>query len=73
MTQVRGRDFHTAPDRRVPVEEAMQLAVALKDRGKSPRVFIAPDEGHGFAKLDNRIYFNERMIQFFDETIGTAK
>ncbi len=64
---------HGFNDPRVPVEEAMQLAIALKDRGKSPRVFIAPDEGHGFAKLDNRIYFNERMIQFFDETIGAAK
>ena len=63
---------HGFNDPRVPVEEAMQLAVALKDRGKSPRVFIAPDEGHGFQKLDNRIYFNERMIQFFDETIGAA-
>ncbi|MFN8587355.1 MAG: S9 family peptidase [Candidatus Eisenbacteria bacterium] len=62
---------HGFNDPRVPVEEAMQLAVALKDRGKSPRVFIAPDEGHGFVKLDNRIYFNERMVQFFDETIGT--
>lgn len=64
---------HGFNDPRVPVEEAMQLAIALKDRGKSPRVFIAPDEGHGFAKLDNRIYFNERMVQFFDETIGAAR
>jgi len=63
---------HGFNDPRVPVEEAMQLAIALKDRGKSPRVFIAPDEGHGFVKLDNRIYFNERAVQFLDETIGAA-
>lgn len=63
---------HGFNDPRVPVEEAMQLAVALKDRNKSPRVFVAPDEGHGFAKLDNRIYFNERAVQFLDETIGVA-
>lgn len=63
---------HGFNDPRVPVEEAMQLAVALKDRNLSPRVFIAPDEGHGFAKLDNRIYFNERAVQFLDETIGAA-
>ena len=63
---------HGFNDPRVPVEEAMQLAVALKDRKMSPRVFIAPDEGHGFQKLDNRIYFNERMMQFFDETIGAV-
>lgn len=63
---------HGFNDPRVPVEEAMQLAIALKERKQSPRVFIAPDEGHGFQKLDNRIYFNERALQFLDETIGAA-
>lgn len=63
---------HGFNDPRVPVEEAMQLAVALKDRGQNPRVFIAPDEGHGFAKLDNRIYFNERAAAFLEETIGVG-
>jgi dipeptidyl aminopeptidase/acylaminoacyl peptidase len=61
---------HGFNDPRVPVEEAMQLAAALKQRGRNPRVFIAPDEGHGFAKLDNRIYFNERCAAFLEETIG---
>jgi len=63
---------HGFNDPRVPVEEAMQLATALKDRGQNPRVFIAPDEGHGFAKLDNRIYFNERAVAFLEETIGSG-
>lgn len=61
---------HGFNDPRVPVEEAMQLAVALKDRGHSPQLFIAPDEGHGFAKLSNRLYFAERMSAFLKETIG---
>ena len=61
---------HGFNDPRVPVEEAMQLAIALKDKGRNPRVFIAPDEGHGFVKLDNRIYFYERMASFLAETIG---
>jgi dipeptidyl aminopeptidase/acylaminoacyl peptidase len=63
---------HGFNDPRVPVEEALQIAIALKDRGLKPRVFVAPDEGHGFAKLDNRIYFYERTAQFLDETIGAA-
>ncbi len=63
---------HGFNDPRVPVEEAMQLATALKDAGRNPRVFIAPDEGHGFAKLDNRIYFNERAAAFLEETIGAG-
>lgn len=61
---------HGFNDPRVPVQEAMQLATALQEKGQNPRLFVAPDEGHGFAKLDNRIYFYERMAQFLDETIG---
>jgi len=63
---------HGFNDPRVPVEEAMQLATALKERGQNPRLFIAPDEGHGFVKLDNRVYFGERVASFLDETIGQA-
>jgi dipeptidyl aminopeptidase/acylaminoacyl peptidase len=61
---------HGFNDPRVPVEEAMQLAAALREKGRAPRMFVAPDEGHGFAKLDNRIYFGERMVQFLKETVG---
>jgi len=61
---------HGFNDPRVPVEEAMQLATGLKDRGRNPRLFIAPDEGHGFVKLDNRIYFAERSAAFLQETIA---
>ncbi len=64
---------HGFNDPRVPVEEAMQLSMALKAAKQEPRVFIAPDEGHGFAKLDNRIYFGERVAAFLDETIGAAR
>ncbi len=61
---------HGFNDPRVPVEEAMQLSIALKDRGLNPQLFIAPDEGHGFAKLDNRLLFTSRMSQFLKDTIA---
>lgn len=61
---------HGYNDPRVPVEEAMQLAIGLKDRGVPTRLFIAPDEGHGFQKLDNRLLFTSRMSDFLKETIG---
>lgn len=61
---------HGFNDPRVPVEEAMQLAIALKDRGVPVNLFIAPDEGHGFQKLENRIYFYSRVVPFLRETIG---
>lgn len=63
---------HGLNDPRVPVGEAMQLAVALQKRGLDPEQLYFADEGHGFAKLDNRILFNERMVKFLDEHIGGA-
>jgi dipeptidyl aminopeptidase/acylaminoacyl peptidase len=60
---------HGFNDPRVPVEEAMQLAAALRAKGRRPRMFIAPDEGHGFQKLDNRIYYGERLAAFLEETL----
>ena len=64
---------HGFNDPRVPVQEAMQLAIALREHGGNPRLFVAPDEGHGFTKLDNRVYFGERVASFLDETIGQPK
>ncbi|MFN9991958.1 MAG: S9 family peptidase [Phycisphaerales bacterium] len=68
---------HGFNDPRVPVEEAMQLATQLKDQAFArknmslmPLLFVAPDEGHGFAKLDNRLYFTQRLSDFLKGAIG---
>jgi len=45
---------HGLNDPRVPVGEAMQVAVALKKRGMEVEELYFPDEGHGFAKKFNR-------------------
>ncbi len=60
---------HGLNDPRVPVAEAMQLAVALQKRGDDPELIFCPDEGHGFAKLDNRLLFYDRMVKFLDKHI----
>ncbi|TVQ31051.1 MAG: S9 family peptidase [Phycisphaeraceae bacterium] len=61
---------HGLNDPRVPVGEAMQLAVGLKQRGHTPEQLYFHDEGHGFAKLENRLLFAERVARFLDEHIG---
>lgn len=61
---------HGLNDPRVPVGEAMQLAVSLKKRGLEPLELYFPDEGHGFAKLENRLLFNEQLVKFLDKHIG---
>lgn len=61
---------HGLNDPRVPVGEAMQLAEELQRRGFDPELLFFHDEGHGLAKLDNRLLFAERMVKFLKRTIG---
>ena len=66
----KGRHDPCVGIRAVPVGEAMQLAVGLQQRGYDPELVFCPDEGHGFAKLSNRLLFSDRMVKFLDATIG---
>ncbi|MEC9373196.1 MAG: S9 family peptidase [Planctomycetota bacterium] len=61
---------HGLNDPRVPVGEAMQLAVELQKRGYDPELLFFPDEGHGFRKLENRLLFAERTAKFLQKHIG---
>jgi dipeptidyl aminopeptidase/acylaminoacyl peptidase len=61
---------HGLNDPRVPVGEAMQLAVGLMKRGMDPVQFYCHDEGHGFQKLDNRLLFSKKLSQFLKSTIA---
>jgi len=57
---------HGLNDPRVPVGEAMQVAVALKKRGVDVEELYFPDEGHGFAKEENQLLYYEQLARFFD-------
>ena len=46
-----------ANDPRVKQAEAEQIVDALKARGKPVEYLLFPDEGHGFAKPENRLKF----------------
>lgn len=46
-----------ANDPRVKQAEAEQIVAALKAKGKAVEYMLFPDEGHGFAKPENRLKF----------------
>jgi dipeptidyl aminopeptidase/acylaminoacyl peptidase len=65
---------HGFNDPRVPIDEAVQLAMALREKAKDnpalmPQLMVFPDEGHGFAKLDNRLLYTDRIVRFLDQHI----
>ncbi len=58
--------IHGANDPRVPVGEAEQIVAALKKRGIPVEYLRYEDEGHGLAKLKNRLDAYPKMVAFLD-------
>ena len=54
-------------DPRVPKEEAVQVVELLKKDGKTVEAHYYPEEGHGFAKRENRIDAIRRTLEWFDK------
>lgn len=62
--------IHGLNDPRVPVSEARQLVDGLKRRGVRCELLVYPDEGHGLARLANRLDAYPRAIAFLDDVLG---
>jgi dipeptidyl aminopeptidase/acylaminoacyl peptidase len=59
--------IHGANDPRVPVGEAEQIVAALKKRSIPVEYLRYEDEGHGLAKLKNRLDAYPKMVEFLDK------
>ncbi len=62
--------IHGANDPRVPVDEALQVEKALKERGNYVKALIFADEGHSIGKLKNRLKAYRAKADFFMEQFG---
>ena len=61
--------LHGENDPRVPVGEAEQIVEEAREQGVPVRKLIFDDEGHGFAKLDNRIEAYRGIVDFLAEHV----
>lgn len=59
--------IHGANDPRVPIGEAEQIVAALKKRNIPVEYLRYEDEGHGLAKLKNRLEAYAKMVVFLDK------
>lgn len=57
-------------DRRVPMEQFDALRDAFKRAGKPLETMVAPGEGHGFYKPENRAELYRKIGTFLDANIG---
>ena len=62
--------IHGANDPRVPLSEAEQVVSKLKEHGRDAELLVYPDEGHGLAKLKNRLDAYPKVIKFLNKELG---
>ncbi|MDQ4071091.1 MAG: S9 family peptidase [Actinomycetota bacterium] len=59
-----------ANDPRVKQAESEQIVAALKEKGIDHEYMLFPDEGHGFAKPENRLKFYAAAERFLAKHLG---
>jgi len=62
--------IHGENDPRVPVSEARQLVASLERRGVPHELMVFADEGHGLARLANRLIAYPAAIEFLAAHLG---
>jgi dipeptidyl aminopeptidase/acylaminoacyl peptidase len=59
-----------ANDPRVKQAEAEQIVAAMREKGIDHEYMLFPDEGHGFAKPENRMRFFAAAEKFLAKHLG---
>lgn len=62
--------IHGANDPRVPLSEAEQLVAALQKRGVPVEFLVFADEGHGIAKLKNKLEAYPAVVAFLRQVLA---
>ena len=61
--------IHGANDPRVPLSEAEQVVSKLKEIGRDVEIAVYADEGHGIAKLKNRLDVYPKVVSFLNRVL----
>jgi dipeptidyl aminopeptidase/acylaminoacyl peptidase len=59
-----------ANDPRVNKAESDQIVTAMRKNSKAVEYYVFPDEGHGFARPENRMAFNAASEEFLAKYLG---
>ena len=61
---------HGAMDPRIDIAETEIMVKALRDNGVRADFVRIPDEGHGWRKLSNQLFYYRRQAAFLEEQLG---
>lgn len=62
---------HGVMDPRIDIAETETMVRALRANGIDAPFIRIPDEGHGWRKLSNQLFYNRRQAEFLLEQLGT--
>lgn len=62
--------IHGANDPRVPLSEATLVATRLAELGREVELLVYPDEGHGIAKLKNKLDAYPKVVEFLKKALA---
>ena len=63
---------HGVMDPRIDIAETETMVKALRANGIDAPFIRIPDEGHGWRKLSNQLFYNRRQAEFLLEQLGEA-
>ena len=64
---------HGVMDPRIDISETEVMVVALRKAGIEAEFVRIPDEGHGWRKLSNRLFYHRQEAAFLEKHLAPAK
>ncbi len=64
---------HGVMDPRIDIAESETMVRALRERGIEAPFIRIPDEGHGWRKLSNRLFYYRRQAEFIEDQLGVLQ
>ncbi|NKB32910.1 MAG: prolyl oligopeptidase family serine peptidase [Pseudomonadales bacterium] len=61
---------HGVMDPRIDIAETETMVSALRDNGVEAPFILIPDEGHGWRKMSNRLFYYRRQAEFLESQLS---
>ncbi len=64
---------HGVMDPRIDIYETEVMVTTLRDNGVDAQFIRIPDEGHGWRKLSNQLFYYRKQAEFIEEQLGLTE
>ena len=64
---------HGVMDPRIDIKETETMVKALRSNSIEAPFISIPDEGHGWRKLSNRLFYFRKQVEFIEAQLGLSE